>query len=193
VEEPWAARNFGAEWESYRAKVPRWIGTPGFVGGRTPGGRASRVRLAVIAFLAGAAAALLAFGVAFRTAPGVILADDMVSAQVAAAERPLQRFPRGAVVYVKSAVGPLVLDTLRPRYPALNLRPYAERPADNCAERDPPSAPCERDDFLKLEVLSAPTRGTLLVAVGTSSTFGQVLLVSVLGRWHVVIERWYAV
>ena len=27
VEEPWAARHFGAEWETYRAQVPRWIGT----------------------------------------------------------------------------------------------------------------------------------------------------------------------
>ena len=27
MEEPWAARHFGAEWEAYRAKVPRWIGT----------------------------------------------------------------------------------------------------------------------------------------------------------------------
>jgi protein-S-isoprenylcysteine O-methyltransferase Ste14 len=27
VEEPWAARNFGAEWQAYQAKVPRWIGT----------------------------------------------------------------------------------------------------------------------------------------------------------------------
>ena len=26
VEEPWAARSFGAEWNAYRAKVPRWIG-----------------------------------------------------------------------------------------------------------------------------------------------------------------------
>ena len=25
VEEPWAARNFGAEWESYRSRVPRWL------------------------------------------------------------------------------------------------------------------------------------------------------------------------
>jgi protein-S-isoprenylcysteine O-methyltransferase Ste14 len=24
-EEPWAARNFGAEWQAYRARVPRWI------------------------------------------------------------------------------------------------------------------------------------------------------------------------
>src|SRR5215469_3887337 len=27
AEEPWAARNFGAEWEAYRTNVPRWIGT----------------------------------------------------------------------------------------------------------------------------------------------------------------------
>ena len=27
AEEPWAARNFGAEWEAYRSQVPRWIGT----------------------------------------------------------------------------------------------------------------------------------------------------------------------
>jgi len=159
----------------------------------TPGARASRVRLALIAFLAGVVVALLALGLAFRTAPGVILADDMVSALVAAAEQPLRRFPRGSDVYVKSAVGPMLLDSLRPRYPALNLRPYAERPADNCAERDPPGTPCERDDFLKLEVLSAPTRGTLLVAVGTSRTFGQALLVSILGHWRVLIERWYTV
>jgi len=24
-EEPWAARRFGAEWEAYRARVPRWV------------------------------------------------------------------------------------------------------------------------------------------------------------------------
>jgi hypothetical protein len=157
-----------------------------------PGARGSRVRLALLAFIAGGAVALLVLGAAFRAAPGVILADDMLSALVAAAERPLLRFPRGTDVYVKSAVGPMLLDRLRPRHPALNLRPYAERPADACAERGPPT-PCERDDFLKLEVLSAPTRGTLLVAVGTSRTFGQLLLVSILGHWHVLIERWYTV
>jgi hypothetical protein len=150
-------------------------------------------RRELIAFVTGAATVLVALAVAFRTAPGVILADDMVNAQVVAAERPLLRFPRGAVVYIKSAVGPLLLESLRPRYPSLSLRPYAERPPDRCADRDRPSVPCERDDFLKLEVLSAPTRGTLLVAVGTSRTFGQLLLVSVLGHWRVLIERWYAV
>ena len=156
-------------------------------------GLPGRIRLAVIAFLAGGATVLIALGVAFHTAPGVILADDMVGALVAAAERPLLRFPRGATVYVKSAVGPVLLETLRPRYPALVLRPYAARPADDCPASDRPGTSCERDDFLKLEVLSAPTRGTLLVAVGTSRTYGEVLLVSVLGHWRVLIGRWYAV
>jgi hypothetical protein len=165
----------------------------GFTTRPAPGARASRTGVALIAFLAGGAAAFIALGVAFRSAPGVILADDMVSALTASAARPLLQFPGGAVVYVKSAVGPLLLDSLRPHYPALNLRPYAERPADNCGEGDSRSGPCERNDFLKLEVLSAPTRGTLLVAVGTSRTFGQVLLVSVFGHWCVLIERWYAV
>ena len=157
------------------------------------GAAVRRVGPVVLAFLAGGASALIALGVAFRAAPGVILADDMVSALVAAAERPLLRFPRGATVYVKSAVGPVLLETLRPRYPALVLRPYAARPADDCPASDRPGTSCERDDFLKLEVLSAPTRGTLLVAVGTSRTYGEVLLVSVLGHWRVLIGRWYAV
>ena len=162
-------------------------------GALAAGASPRRIGLAVIAFLAGGATALIALGMAFRTAPGVILADDMVTALVAAAERPLLRFPRGATVYVKSAVGPLLLETLQPRYPALSLRPYAARPADDCPASDRPGTSCERDDFLKLEVLSAPTRGTLLVAVGTSKSFGQVLLVSALGHWRVLIERWYAV
>ena len=149
-------------------------------------------RRELIAFVAGAASVLVALAAAFHMAPGVILADDMVSAMVAAAERPLLRFPRGAVVYVKSAVGPALIETLRTRYPSLSLRPYEVRPPDSCAARDRPGA-CEHDDFVKLEVLSAPTRGTLLVAVGTSKTFGQVLLVSVRGHWYVLIERWYAV
>lgn len=162
-------------------------------GARADGRSMSRLAVALIAFVAGSAAALILLCAAFRTAPGVIMADDMVSALAAAADRPLRRFPRGGVVYVKSTVGPLLLETLRPRYPSLGLRPYAERPDDECAERDRLGAPCERDDFLKLEVLSAPTRGTLLVAVGTARTFGQVLLVGVFGHWRVLIERWYAV
>ena len=149
--------------------------------------------MVVIAFVAGAATVLMALAVAFRTAPGVILADDMVSALVVAADRPLSQFTRGSVVYLKSPVGPMLLDTLRRGHPALNLRPYSERPDDRCAARDPPTAPCERDDFLKLEVVSAPTRGTLLVAVGTSRAFGQVLLLSAFGHWYELIERSYAV
>ena len=162
-------------------------------GARADGRGMSRLAVALIAFVAGGTAALIVLCVAFRAAPGVIMADDMVNALAAAADRPLRRFPRGGVVYVKSAVGPTLLETLRPRYPFLGLRPYAERPDDDCTESGRPGASCERDDFLKLEVLSAPTHGTLLVAVGTARTFGQVLLVSVFGHWRVLIERWYAV
>jgi hypothetical protein len=153
----------------------------------------SRIGIAIIAFVAGCAAALMAFAVAFRAAPGVIMADDMVSALVVAADRPLAQFTRGSVVYVKSPVGPMLLEALRPGHPTLSLRPYSERPEDRCAERDPPTAPCQHDDFLKLEVTSAPTRGTLLVAIGTARVFGQMLLLSVFGHWHVLIERSYGV
>jgi hypothetical protein len=55
------------------------------------------------------------------------------------------------------------------------------------------TARCERDDYLKLEVLSSPTRGTLLVAVGSSRRFGEVLVLGIFGHWHVLIERWYTV
>jgi hypothetical protein len=150
----------------------------------------------VSAFAAGVAAVLLVQYLMFRTAPGVIMADDMVRALAAAADRPLARFPRGSVVYVKSSVGPLLIETLRPRYPRLSLRPYSERPEDVCTGPGSAASRCERNernDFLKLELLSAPTRGTLLVAVGTATAFGQVLLISVFGQWHVLTERSYEI
>jgi protein-S-isoprenylcysteine O-methyltransferase Ste14 len=25
IEEPWAARTFGSQWEAYRGRVPRWF------------------------------------------------------------------------------------------------------------------------------------------------------------------------
>jgi hypothetical protein len=152
----------------------------------------SRVGIAVIAFIAGGATALIALAVAFRATPGVIMADDMVNALAVAADRPLSQFMSGSVVYVKSAVGPMLLETLRHGHPSLSLRPYSERPDDHCGERDSPNARCERDDYLKLEVLSSPTRGTLLVAVATSRAFGQVILLGIFGHWHVLIERSYA-
>ncbi len=154
---------------------------------------ASRAAIAVSAFLAGALSALLALYVMFRDAPGVIMAEDMVGALAVAADQPLARFPRGSVVYVKSAVGPMLLATLQRQHPALTLRPYSERTEDRCADQDPANTACERDDFLKLEVLSSPTRGTLLIAMGTSRAFGQLILVNLLGHWRVLMERTYAV
>jgi hypothetical protein len=150
-----------------------------------------RVATPAIAFVAGGATVLLALGLAWRAAPGVVLADDMAEALEIVAATPLSAFPRGSVVYLKSALGPVLLERLQPRYPSLTLRSYSERPPPGCAGRDSPAAPCEHDDFLKLEVLSAPTRGTLLVAVGTARAYGQVLLVRFLGRWRVLLQRSY--
>ena len=155
-----------------------------------------RVRALIGAFIAGGAVVLLGLYVALRTAPGVIMADDMVDGMVVVADAPLSRFPRGSVVYVKSSVGPVLLEKLQPRYPSLKLMSYSARPEDNGCTADSSSLaiiPCERDDFVKLEVLSSPTRGTMLVAVGTSTRFGQSLLLKLLGRWRVIVDRSYVV
>jgi hypothetical protein len=156
----------------------------------------ARAAVPISAFIAGAAAALLALYVALLTAPGVIMADDMVEAVTVVANGSLSHFPKGSVVYIKSSVGTTLLEKLQAAHPSLRLMSFSERPADNgCAGSgsSTPRPPCERDDFLKLEVLSAPTRGTMLVAVGTSNTFGQVLLLRFMGRWRVLLKRSYVV
>jgi hypothetical protein len=155
-----------------------------------------RARLAVVAaaFAGGAATVLLALYLALRTAPGVLMADDMVEVLAVAAQPPLSGFHPGSVVYVKSPVGALLLEKLQPAYPALHLITYSARPEDrDCPDRQPPGTRCERDDFVKLEVLAAPTRASLLVAVGTADAYGEVLLVRFLGRWRVIVRRWYVV
>src|SRR5437763_9319993 len=155
-----------------------------------------RVRALAGAFVAGGAVALLGLYVALRTAAGVIMAADMVDGMVVVADSPLSRFPRVSVVYVKSSVGPMLLEKLQPKNPSLRLMSYWARPEDNGCKADRSSlatTPCERDDFVKLEVLSSPTRGTMLVAVGTSTTFGQLLLLKLLGRWRVIVDRSYVV
>ena len=153
----------------------------------------SRTTIATIAFAAGMATVLLALSLMFHTAPGVILADDMSPALSVAADRPLKHFPPGSLVYVKSALGPMFLEALRSRHPSLTLRPYSERTERACADGSPALSSCERDDYLKLEVLSSPTRGSLLVAMGTSKSFGQMLLIDLFGHWCVLMERTYAV
>jgi hypothetical protein len=140
-----------------------------------------RVGVLVGAFIAGAVAAAVALYVALCTAPGVIMADDIVDALVVVSNAPLSGFSPGSVVYVKSSVGPLLFEKLQPKYPALTLKSYSERPES------------ARADFVKLEVLSAPTRGTMLVAVGTSNAFGQLLLVKLLGKWRVIVDRSHTV
>jgi len=148
------------------------------------------------AFVAGIGTALLALYLALSTAPGMILADDVVEALTVVANESLRQFPSGSVVYVKSSAGPGFLERLQSTHSSLELRSFSVRPPDNDCTSDRGStvaAACERDDFLKLEVLSSPTRRTMLVAVGTSRTFGQVLLIKLWSRWHVLVHRWYSV
>ena len=102
----------------------------------------------------------------------------------------------GAWILGRNMFGPVLLEKLQPKYPSLRLMSYSARPEDNGCKADRSSlatTPCERDDFVKLEVLSSPTRGTMLVAVGTSTRFGQLLLLKLLGRWRVIVDRSYVV
>jgi len=156
------------------------------------------VRLGVVAgaFAAGAITVLLALYVALRMAPGVITANDMMEALVVVADPPLARFPNGSVVYVQSAVGPMLLERLHVRHPTLRLLSFAARPEEHGCQDDRSSVSsgeCQRDDFVKLEVLSSPTPRTMLVAIGTSRTFGQVLLLNIGGRWRVLVDRRYLI
>ena len=155
-----------------------------------------RAAVPISAFIAGVATALLALYVALRAAPGVIMADDMVEALTVVADGSLSQFPTGSVVYVKSSVGTGLLEKLQAAHPSLRLVSFSARPADNGCAADAnsiPMGPCERNDFLKLEVLAAPTQGTMLIGVGTSNAFGQVLLLKLWGQWRVLVKRSYAV
>jgi len=133
-----------------------------------------RVGVLIGTFVAGVAAAL-----ALRAAPGIVEANDVADALAAVADPSLARFPNGSVVYVKALAGPGLCEKLQSKHPSLRFKSFSERPEDNGCKPNGnliPTAPCERDDFVKLEVLSAPTPRTMLVAFGTSNTFGQVLL-----------------
>jgi hypothetical protein len=155
-----------------------------------------RAAVPISAFVAGVATALLALYVALCTAPGVIMGDDMVDALMVVANGSLSQFPIDSVVYVKSSVGTSLLEKLQATHPSLRLMSFFERPVDNgCAATASaiPMASCERNDFLKLEILSAPTQRTMLVAVGTSSTFGQLWLIKVWGQWRVLVRRSHVV
>ena len=155
-----------------------------------------RVGVLIGTFVAGVAAALLALYAALRAAPGIVEADDAVDALAAVADPSLARFPNGSVVYVKALAGPGLFEKLQAKHPSLRFKSFSERPEDNGCKPNGnliATAPCERNDFVKLEVLSAPTPKTMLVAFGTSNTFGQVLLLKFWGRWRVLVDRSFVI
>lgn len=153
----------------------------------------ARAAILASAFAAGAATAVLGLYAALRLAPGLVTAEDMRDALVVAADSALTGFHSGAVVYVKTAGGPAVLEALQGRHPSLRLKPFSERPEEDCVRApDASAASCARDDFLKLEVLAAPAARSLLIALASQGRFGQVLLVKFWGRWRILVERSYA-
>jgi hypothetical protein len=155
-----------------------------------------RVGVLIGAFVAGVATALLALYVALRAAPGIVEANEVADALAVAADPSLARFPNGSVVYVKALAGPSLFEKLQSKHPSLRFKSFSERPEDNGCKPNGhsiPNTPCERNDFVKLEVLSAPTAATMLVAFGTSNTFGQVLLLKFWGRWRVLVNRAYVI
>jgi hypothetical protein len=152
----------------------------------------TRFGILIASFVAGVAVALLAIYIALRFAPDTIMVDDMVDALAVAADAPLSQFTPGSAVYVKTDIGTALLDKLGPRYPSLRLLSYALRPEDSgCAPSQ--TVPCKRNDFLKLEILTAPTHRTMLVAFGTSKAFGQVLLFKLWGHWRIVVGSYHEV
>ena len=76
-----------------------------------------RAAVPISAFVAGVATAFIALYVALCTAPGVIMADDMVDALTVVANDSLNQFPRNSIVYVKSAVGTGLLEKLQATHP----------------------------------------------------------------------------
>ena len=94
----------------------------------------ARFGILIASFVAGVAAALLAIYVALRFAPDTIMADDMVDALAVAADAPLSQFTPGSAVYIKTDIGPALLEKLAPRYPSLRLLLYSLRPEESgCA------------------------------------------------------------
>jgi hypothetical protein len=152
----------------------------------------TRFGIPVSWFVAGVAVALLAIYIALRFAPDTIMADDMVDASSVAAAAALSQFTPGSTVYIKTDIGPALLEKLTPRYPSLRLLSYSLRPEDGgCTSAQ--TVLCKRNNFLKLEVLTAPTHRTMLVAFGTSNAFGQVLLFKLWGHWRIVVASYHVV
>jgi len=155
----------------------------------------TRVVTPITAFIVGVAATLLALYIALRFAPDSIMADDMVDALSVVASAPLAHFPRGSTVYIKTDLGPALLERLHSQYPSLRLLSYSLRPEDSdctSGRSATPARPCERNDFIKLEALTAPTHRTMLVAFATFDSFGQVFLIKLWGRWRVLVDRTHA-
>ncbi len=159
-----------------------------------------RLGVLIGTFIAGVAAALLALYLWLETPHEMVAVDpnDIADALALVVRPSLSRFSAGAVIYVKSGLGPVLTLKLQHDYPTLEFRPWASRPEDLGCKSYAPHAlavsPCERNDFIKTEVLPFPSLPTRALAVSTQTynTDGQYVLFKVLGCWRVILERTFA-
>jgi hypothetical protein len=152
----------------------------------------SRAPVLIGVFIAGAATALVALYAALRFAPFGISASDADSALTIALRSRLQSFPAGSVVYLKGPAA--VPHDLQLEYPTLRLVPWDTRPEDHGCDARPGIlviAPCLRNDFVSAELMSFPVAYTAIVSVTTSNSGGQLILIKLGARWHVLIDHYF--
>lgn len=143
--------------------------------------------------MAGAVSLILALYVSVLLGP-VAVDDTEVEAVIAAAAEPvLSEFPSGTAVYVHSSNPPAFLDVLRHGHPTLQLRMWAERPADHGCDvtiaGTGPMAPCTRNDFVYVSDVTFPIWRIGIVDIGTFNGGGPVFLIKWGRRWHIFVNR----
>lgn len=153
----------------------------------------------VLPFLAGSGATLLLFWLSIRADPYFMDGPEVSSVTHAViVELLANQMPVGSErLYLDAYLEKDEMQDLRRIYPSLQILPWSERPKDVGCESDMPDvivlAPCQRDDFLKVDVVSFPLWRTAIVGVGTFNSGGQLFMINALGRWRIIKKSGYVI
>jgi hypothetical protein len=149
----------------------------------------SRRRGLIAGYMAGAASVMLALYVSVLLGPVAVDYTDAEAAVTAAVKPVLSEFPAGTAVYVQqSSNPPTLLNVLRHEYPTLQLKMWADRPADHGCDVTN-TAPCSRNDFVYVSDVIFPIWRIGIVDIGTFNGGGPVFLVKWGERWHIFVNR----
>ena len=128
--------------------------------------------------------------------PEVISMDSLAPALAGAMAGPVARMLQAHphVLYVRAeGMERTVISTLILQFPDVQFRPWMDRPPDSGCEPNLPgqrrAVACGSDDFVEASVISMPLRSTIEVAVSTSNSVGDAVLLDAFGRWVVVSSR----